>query len=198
MSHIDSFRHEIVGLFGNIPVYHPLEDIEGDFIANAGQLIIGGGSGEHPALVFTDLHACVAAFLNDQLLSLEGVGYGDRGFELRKQLEDWAAVYTSYIKAPDAVLAYYQWEDETHEQFNALCHSDALLNPCYEENIEHWLLLSMGEFVFFALPEMASKITSHLQHPYQHFKHSYYNNILIIPPNFPVYANGGNAFFKQS
>jgi hypothetical protein len=27
MSHIDSYKHEIVGLFGSLPVYHPLEDI---------------------------------------------------------------------------------------------------------------------------------------------------------------------------
>lgn len=196
MSHIDSFPHEIVGLFGNIPVYHPLENIDGDFTATPQQLILGGGSGEHPALVFTDLHACVAAFLNEQFHSLEGTRYGERGFELRKQLENWAAVYTPFIKTPAEVLAYYQWDEETHEQFHSFCHSDALLNPCYQENLEQWLLLSMGEFIFFALPVLAPQILAKLQEPYQHFKHSYYNNILVIPPNFPIYANGGNAFFN--
>lgn len=51
MSHIDSFKHEIVGLFGGLLVYHPLEDIQGDFVCTPKCLLIGGGSGEHPALV---------------------------------------------------------------------------------------------------------------------------------------------------
>jgi hypothetical protein len=29
MSHIDSFKHEIVGLLVGLPVYYPLEDIDG-------------------------------------------------------------------------------------------------------------------------------------------------------------------------
>ena len=48
MSHIDSFKHEIVGLFGGLPVYHPLEDINGDFKCSTKQLVIGGGSGDQP------------------------------------------------------------------------------------------------------------------------------------------------------
>ena len=52
MSHIDSYPHEIVGLFGRLPVYHPLEDIpeppeghwEHDFGCTTEQLVIGGGS----------------------------------------------------------------------------------------------------------------------------------------------------------
>ena len=46
MSHIDSFKHELVGLFGGLPVYHPLEVIDGDFRCDPTQLLLGGGSGE--------------------------------------------------------------------------------------------------------------------------------------------------------
>ena len=59
MSHIDSYKHEIVGLFGCIPVYRPLEDISEpgdddpqlDFGCTTEQLVIGGGPGEHLGLV---------------------------------------------------------------------------------------------------------------------------------------------------
>jgi len=64
MSHIDSYKHEIVGLFGCLPVYHPLGDIpappdnwpEYDFGYTTEQLVIGGGPGEHLGLVLQALH----------------------------------------------------------------------------------------------------------------------------------------------
>jgi hypothetical protein len=68
MSHIDSYKHEIVGLFGSLPVYHPLEDIpepatdqlQHDFGCTTEQLVIGGGSGEHSGLVFRDAQGAAA------------------------------------------------------------------------------------------------------------------------------------------
>lgn len=55
MSYIDGFDHEIIGTLGYLPIYHPLEAIEGDggwgaydFNASPQNLVLGGGSGEHP------------------------------------------------------------------------------------------------------------------------------------------------------
>ncbi len=47
------------------------------------------------------------------------------------------------------------------------------------------------------MPDLAIEIISQLEKPYQRFNHMRYNNITLIPPNIPVYANGGNAFFNQ-
>ena len=57
-----------------------------------------------------------------------------------------------------------------------------------------WLVCSLGEFIYFAMPELAPNIMSKLPDPYATFVHERFNNILIIPPNMPVYANGGNAW----
>lgn len=73
--------------------------------------------------------------------------------------------------------------------------SSALPNPCNEDmSVEEWLVLGFGEFVYFAMPALASPLIERLDEPYAHFCHVRYGNIMLIPPNMPVYANGGNAF----
>ena len=44
MSYIDSYPHELVGYFGPVPVYRPLEDIPG-FVTETGSylLVLFGG-----------------------------------------------------------------------------------------------------------------------------------------------------------
>lgn len=44
------------------------------------------------------------------------------------------------------------------------------------------------------MPELAKPIMSKLENPYEGIKHVLFNNITLIPPNMPVYANGGNAW----
>jgi hypothetical protein len=185
MSHIDSFKHELVGHFGHLPVYHPLQDIEGDFISNPDQLVLGGGSGEHPALVFESLPHAVALFLEDEIKTNKKIGH-------------WHPVIKPLLNKPiENLLTYYEWNQETHEKFEQFCRSFAMLNEFMgKTTLEKWLLLGIGEFVFFSLPHMAKTIMEKLENPYQHFYHIKYNNIMIVPPNFPVYANGGNMFFK--
>ncbi|MFT8258506.1 MAG: hypothetical protein ACMZI2_04110 [Candidatus Symbiodolus clandestinus] len=74
MSYIDCFKHELLGYFNGLPINHPLEKIIGDgwgqydFSATPENLILGGGSGEHPALVLHNLPALVAQYL---LLAIE-------------------------------------------------------------------------------------------------------------------------------
>ena len=74
MSYIDGFDHEIIGTLGYLPIYHPLETIEGDggwgaydFSATPQNLVLGGGSGEHPGLVVHHLPTLAARFLLDSL-----------------------------------------------------------------------------------------------------------------------------------
>lgn len=74
MSAIDSIHHARVGLFHGIPVYLCLEDspwlghedpeeLELSSFARKGSLCIGGGSGEHAAIVLPDVPAAVLAYL---------------------------------------------------------------------------------------------------------------------------------------
>ncbi len=188
MSHIDSFKHEIIGRFGYLPVYHPLEDIDCDFTCSRRQLVFGGGSGEHPALVLKNPLAAVARFIEAVLKDLE--------FDVH---EEWAKIIKPYLtyKIED-IIVYYDWDIDKFHSFAEMCRSKALLNPYYDYegnvSLETWLILGFGEFVYYAMPDLAIEIMSHLEEPHKRFHHMRYNNILLIPPNCPVYANGGNAF----
>jgi hypothetical protein len=191
MSHIDSFQHEIVGLFAGLPVYHPLVDIDSEFKCTQKQLMIGGGSGEHPALVLQNPLAAVAYFIQDAVEEL------DQDNSIR---EKWEAIIEPYLTyTSDEILKYYDWTIETYQAFAELCKSKYLPSPYIDEAIllEMWLILGFGEFIYYAIPNLAIEIISQLENPYQRFNHMRYNNIMLIPPNIPVYANGGNAFFNQ-
>jgi hypothetical protein len=194
MSHIDSFAHEIVGLFGGLPVYHPLQAIRGDFVCDERHLLIGGGSGEHPALVIDDPTGAVALFLHDELAALNPT-YSLRVEPRLAYRDAWLEVVTPHVPAaPGDVLTYSEWTDDTHRRFRARCTSPAMPCPLREDRFERDLVLGIGEFVFFALPTLAPAILDALDDPYADFKHVQHNNILLVPPNMPVYANGGNAF----
>lgn len=202
MSHIDSFRHEIVGFFGGIPVYHPLEIIRGDFYCDPSQLVLGGGSGEHPAMVLEDPTAAVALFLDTELTALKNSPVPAAQHPLTAVAHEWLEIVRPFTNgALDDYFTFYDWTDETHENFHALCTSRALPNPCWKDawkaDIRTWLALGFGEFVFFAMPDLAPDLVGQLRDPYAHFRHVRYANILLIPPNMPVYANGGNAFVSK-
>lgn len=94
-------------------------------------------------------------------------------------------------------LKYYEWDAKHHASLLSLSQSEALPNPDLRDDLTLWLLLGIGEFVFFAMPELAPELMSQLSDPYARFRHMRYNNILLVPPNMPVYANGGNRFFTK-
>lgn len=186
MSHIDSFKHELVGLLGYLPVYHPLEIIEGDFCCGPDQLVLGGGSGEHPALVIENPTSAVAYFL-DEVLNRE------------KELESWRPIIRPYLNnSLDELLTFHDWEIERYSEFHNMSKSSALPNPSNGEDTALWLILGIGEFVFFAMPSIAEELMHQLDSPYRHIQHMQYNNILVVPPNYSVYANGGNRFFNKN
>ncbi len=193
MSHIDSFKHMIVGDFIGIPVYFPLEDIDGDFKCTTKQLLIGGGSGEHPALVIKNPLAATAMFLDEEI---DGLNLNE------EQLKAWKSIYSQYMSWDyEEIIQFYEWNIETYHNFYERCKNDFLPNSyrIYEESksIEEWLILGFGEFFFFSMPELVNEIVSGLDEPYKYFQHIRYNNILLIPPNMPVYANGGNAYMSR-
>ena len=188
MSTIDGYRHQLVGYFGRLPVYRPLEDIDAgefEFVATRGQLLLGGGSGEHPALVLNSPVCAVAVFLRD----------GERA-RVRADPAWQSAVDRFYH--PDDVLEFCNWTVEDYHGFFEYCQSTSLPNPYHAElhefGFEHWLMCSFGEFVFFAMPDLAKPLMDQLPNPYADIYHSHFNNILLPPPHMPTYANGGSAW----
>ena len=176
MSFIDGYKHQLVGYFGYLPVYRPLEDIDGpkqEFSCPRGGLVIGGGSGEHPGLVLRDPAGAVAEFLRET--------WPERAAEA-----GWREAIHDHLRTPSDCLDFASWDVEDHVRFYTLC-TTAVPNPYDPEGtasgFESWLCCSLGEFVFFAMPELARDLV-----------HVYWNNILLLPPGLPLYANGGSAW----
>lgn len=192
MSYIDGFKHEIIGLFGSVPVYRPLEDLpynsngwEGDFACSTGQLVIGGGSGEHPGLVLLDPARAVADF-----------AYKSGDFDLSDQM----ASHLSDLIGTPPHFNFAGWSTENYYDYHMLCTTGSLPNPFDpdgESSLEHWLHLGFGEFIYYAMPQLAYQIIGKISP--LHIKKSsiLFNNITIIPPNMPVDASNGNAFFRR-
>lgn len=190
MSYIDIYPHELVGYFGPLPVYRPLEDIpgwipetgwDGDFPCRTDQLVIGGGSGEFPGLVLSRPGAAVACFaLHHEAFSLP-----------RKTRETLEA---DIAGAP--VTRRHGWLEEDHVRFRSIITSTEIANPFYDGEMdeETWLACSLGEFVYSALPELAPDEVETLRRFEGERAHVRFNNILLPPPGMPVYANGGTAF----
>lgn len=186
MSFIDGYRHQLVGYFGPIPVYRPLEDVDGppqEFSCPRGAVVIGGGSGEWPGLVLTKPVAAVAEFL--------WATYPERCDE-----PGWLAV-RDYLRSPQECLDFAGWGVEDFHRFHRIC-TQSVPNPFdsdrHELGLESWLCCGLGEFVFFAMPDMAHELIGQLDEPYRDLHHVYWNNILVPPPGLPIYANEGSAW----
>jgi len=192
MSHIDSYEHEIVGLLGCIPVHHPLEDIpepnedgDADFGCTTEQLMIGGGSGEHPGLILLSAESAVAEFVYE---------CGD--FELSDDLKS----HLSDIIGLPPYFNFAGWSTEDHHSFYEFCSNESLPNSFdaeSERSLESWLHLGFGEFIYYAMPQLADELVTKVNPHHTSPHHIRYNNITLIPPGMPVYANGGNRFFRS-
>lgn len=140
MSHIDSFHHRHLGnLLGRYPIYQALEDINGDFQAASGQLILGGGSGEHPAMVIDDASACVAAlyWLEDDSAKTSGL-QDDLCF-------DYAQVFCCYDWFFQDFYHFYDYCEPAHQHWH---YADS--GSC----LEQWLMCQIGAFIYQHCPEL--------------------------------------------
>jgi hypothetical protein len=179
-------------MFGPLPVYHPLELIEDsdfDFDCTTKQIVIGGGSGEHPGLVVKLPNVAVAHFLLSALDTIDD--------EFADIKSEWKKVIEPYLYN-DKALVFSNWNVENYHNFFELCKSKGLQKPFNEDASEScydvWLLESIGEFIFYSMPELAKEIMENINNPYRYFNHILFNNIMLIPPNMPVYSNKGNAW----
>ena len=151
MSHIDSWDHEFVGTLGYLPIYHPLQDIpkakwgDPDFGATPANLVLGGGSGEHPGLVLHRLECFVAHFLADQLSDKDEEKLSEEAHELLAEL----------TVDHDELFEYCGWRIDQKARFYQMAQSAAFMNPLGEgEPLEYWLLSTFGELVYYAMPEL--------------------------------------------
>jgi hypothetical protein len=198
MSYIDTFDHELIGYFGGIPVYHPLESVEAtnenprDFACNPTQLLIGGGHGEHPGIVIVSpteaaMHFLVA-FLKEPTTNLdEATRMG-----WNQIVEPWANNPARLFECPwIKVFDFAGWKTEDYVSFHERCTSPAFMRPFRPDQdgpLESWLASSVGEFLVLAMPELIEPLVLKLGKLRETIDSALYHNILLPPPGYP---NGG-------
>lgn len=149
MSYIDTFAHDIVGYLAGYPLYRPRAEVKavagtGNFSCSFDNLVLGGGSGEHPALVIHKLDRLAAHFLWDEHgLELEG----------------------AYPFLPESFFEFVGWGIEHYAIFDARVRSPTLAVPydlAEHGTIERWLALTIGELVWRCFPDEAQATASEL------------------------------------
>lgn len=178
MSYIDTFGHEFMGFFAGLPIYRSLVDWVSDdgnpqyFSCSKSDLIVGGGPGEHLALLVRNPEQAVSYFFREWLEK-----YSDLDQESYEEglldFPDW-----------NEVLVFCGWRLENYQNFIERCKSVALVTPYTEGEygyIENWLYTSFGEFIFFSYPEMAKEIIDKNSVLAQKIKRPFINNILLQP-----------------
>jgi len=187
MSYIDTFDHEFIGFIAGLPIYLPLEtvtasDIPSEFGCSPQNLIIGGGDGEHPAIIVTDLLKAATHFVLVIVHESESeVALSD---ELTQFLDD-AWVGSDFLLFPG-------WDIASYATFEQRCKSLACQTPYDQDrfkssiSIESWLVASIGEFVYFsmsnrcgALQAITPSIAPMLQRPT-------FLNVTIPAPGTPL------------
>jgi hypothetical protein len=177
MSYIDTFDHEYCGQIGYIPIYHPLQAVDdGDeFNCDPSCLVLGGGSGEHPALVIKRLDYLVALFLleiiNDENETIVGI-------DTFRFLQD-----ISCESDP------YRFEDWSVRHFAALlemARSNLNWKPIEDnQSVEDWLFTSIGEFVYFSLPEL-NPLPEYILEKFRLIEVlPVMRNVTCLPPGYP-------------
>lgn len=143
MSYIDMFKHKEVGCYiGEIPLYLTLEDITGeDFQCEKNQFVIGGGGGEHPAMVVKDINMAV-------LIYLIQFKDDDEAHDLATELYD----DYSYAKAFDNLEAFFWTIRNYFEFFESAEREGYDKDKTY--HLEVWVNGKVGDIAFRNFPEL--------------------------------------------
>lgn len=180
MSYIDCFDHEYIGNLGYLPIYHPFVNIEGgkwgdsDFSATPQNLILGGGSGEHPAIVVHKLECLVAKFLDDQLGDEDEPEYGNDFLD---------QFFINY----EEMFEFCGWKAGHFHNLVEMAKSTSFYSPIEDEfDLGEWLVKSLGELIFYSLPELNSQ-QEKLKKIYGNFEIApTMQNVKCVPKGYPI------------
>jgi hypothetical protein len=196
VSYIDTFDNEFIGYFGGIPVYRPLEAVPAlpnedlrCFACGPENLVIGGGPGEHPGVVVKAPGATVVCFVRAWLRWQQ---YLAQEQELRPATEAWPDFSDRETRGDwRPVFDFAGWEAEDFVQFSNRCRSRAFhrpFDPGEDESLEQWLAASVGEFILFAMPELADDAIQRLGDLRRYVSGDIYRNILLLPPGYAAWG----------
>jgi len=182
MSYIDSHDHEYIGCLGYLPIYRPLQNIEGDkwegyyFSANPRNLILGGGCGEHPGLIVHKLECIAAKFLYDQITEEE-----------EEKISKKDTDYLIDLCYADEILEFCSWSVNNYASLKEMAGSTTFITPLGEdEEVEEWLCKSLGELVFFSLRDLNPEYEKLLEIFGPFGIEATMRNVACPPPDFPA------------
>ena len=139
-------------------------------------LILGGGSGEHPGLVIHNIESVVAKYLYFQLSDEE---------ENSLTEEEEGYVTDLYYANTDEILEFCSWSIRQYSDLLNMAKSDLLSCPLDDdEDVEDWLIRSIGELVYYSLPDLNPEHEK-LAKIFSRFKMNIMQNVVCTPPGFP-------------
>ncbi len=200
---MDPSYNFVVGYFMGIPVYQPLYSACVDMFrfdkrrenAEPRQLVLGGGSGEHPAIIFNDLEYCVAVLLTSKWSPVDSDPTND--------IYECTRRYSTSDYIP---VEFCNWRSDYHLEFRKRCESaysffanensykyeddevfidvdgTELRNPP-GTSFERWLCFNIGEFVYAALPDITPTI-QRWREKLGPIKYPWFRNVLVLPPGY--------------
>ncbi|UYZ69474.1 hypothetical protein LP090_07720 [Moraxella bovis] len=191
MSDIDTIKHELLGYFNGLPIYHPLESRQGnpwgdyEFNCTPDNLILGGGAGEHPALVLHDLGGLSASYVLeciDKLTEHFPERFTPPPQSTQDRLWDIASRTQKHLE-------FCGWSMTNIHHFVENAKSPLHGKPFdeKEESMENWIKNSIGEFILYSLPELNPDYQEiiNLDGIKDNWNLGYwYNNFTCPPPNY--------------
>lgn len=181
MSYIDTIKHELVGQFNGLPIYHPLESETSnqwgdyDFNCTPDNLVLGGGAGEHPALVLHDLGGLSAYYI------LHCIENSDLPKDTINRVWDIAHRTKEHLE-------FCGWSMGQIHRFVENSKSEVNNTPFNSDtdNIENWIKYSIGEFIFYSLPELNPDYQEiiNLEGMKDNFLGYWFCNVTCPPPNY--------------
>lgn len=189
MSYIDCYEHEYIGQLFGLPLYLPTKDIDGgkwgsvDFSATTKNLILGGGSGEHPALVIHEPECLVARFL------LKHLDWDERSREEITE-EDYELLNsTAETFVQSEMLEYCGWSIAHFSDLEISAAVDFMDFVDHDATTEDYIMHAIGELIYYSIPELNSlqqemeSIVNKLSNfrPYTHT-----SAVSVSVPGYPV------------
>lgn len=191
MSYIDTIKHELLGYLNGLPIYHPTESRLGglwgaeEFSCTPDNLILGGGAGEHPALVLHDLGGLSAFYAIDCIRNLSEY-FPDDYCEPPETTQErlWEMAHRT-----EEHLEFCGWSMEQVHCFVENAKSPLHSRPLNLEvqSAEAWIKSSLGEFIFYSLVELNPDYQEiiNLDGIKNNWELGYwYNNVRCPPPNY--------------
>lgn len=139
------------------------------------RIVLGGGSGEHPALVLHQPEALAVRFLYDQITEDEA-----------QTLDQADRAYLDDLYFSDRILEFCQWNVRHYADLQKMAESSSFLNPLVQDqSVEQWLERSMGELIHYALPDLNPGHQKQVGIVARFDIRPTMRNVAIVPPGYP-------------